>query len=64
MKAKNRKQEHDSYASNKHAPPGLQMPSTASLLFFSDKKATKALELDFKQQTSKHQDGIKMKNIF
>ena len=48
MKANNWKQEHDSYTSSKHAPLGLQMPSTASLLFCSDKKGTKALEIDFK----------------
>lgn len=48
MKAKNWKQEHDSYKKGKRAPLGLQTPSTASLLFCSDKKATKALGLDFK----------------
>lgn len=48
MKAKKWKQEHDGYTSSKHAPLGLQMPGTVSLLICSDKKGIKALEFDFK----------------
>lgn len=50
MKAENLKKDHAGYTCNKHVPLGLQMPTTTSLSFCADKKGTKALEFDFKQQ--------------
>lgn len=50
MKAGNLKQDYGGYTSSKHAPLGLQMPTTTSLTFCGDKKGTKSLEFDFQQQ--------------